>query len=311
MGDRWRKAAILAVKGFCMGTADVIPGVSGGTVAFLLRIYSDLIESIRSFDALWVRALLRLDWKEIFGRPRFAFLLPLVTGIACGLMFFTRVISIPRLLQEYPEIVFGLFFGLISGSIIVLLMQHRRWRLGEVLGFAFGLVGGWYVFSAVPQETPTADWFVFLSGALAISAMLLPGISGSFVLLILRKYAYIFDALGYFRFSVLIPFALGILTGLVLFSRILSYLMRHHYRITVCCIIGMLVSSLWVLWPFQQRIYTVISGHSHLLRSVPVLPDSISLLVMQSAGMMTLGVLVVIGMHLFAEYRYGASRAGF
>ena len=172
-----------------MGSADVIPGVSGGTMAFILGIYQKLIDSIRSFDLVWLRALLRLDMHVISSRPNLGFLLPLFTGIVLALLFFTRIVPVPRLLEVYPEPVYSLFFGLILASIVYLFRDFDHWRLRDSLVLAAGIILGWLVFTLIPVETPDATWFLFLSGAFAICAMLLPGISGSFILLILKKYS--------------------------------------------------------------------------------------------------------------------------
>ena len=291
-----REKILLLIKGFCMGTADVIPGVSGGTMAFILGIYTDLIRAIRSFDYPWLKSLIRFDGKEILGRPHFGFLLPLVTGICCALLFFTRVIPLPRLLIEYPEQIYGLFFGLISGSIMVMFQDMATLDLKAVVPLAAGVVLGALVFNMVPSETPETTWFIFLSGSLAICAMILPGISGSFVLLILNKYAYIFTAIGYFKIGILLPFALGAITGLAIFSRILYYLLRSFYLNTVLIIIGVLLASLWVIWPFQERIYETILNKPQLLESVPYFPveydeQAIVTFVLMAAGFITVFVI--------------------
>ena len=283
-----------------MGAADVIPGVSGGTMAFILGIYPALIRAVRSFDLLWLESIVRLDIETLRGRPHFAFLLPLLTGIFCALLFFTRVVPLPELLIRYPEQIYGLFFGLIAGSIIVLVQDMARLKPGAVLPLGAGLVLGALVFNMVPAETPEAVWFIFLSGALAICAMILPGISGSFVLLILNKYAYIFDAIGHFKFAVLIPFALGAITGLALFSRILNYFLHRHYRNTVLLIIGLLLASLWVIWPFQQRVYETLRGKPRLLESTPYFPVSCDRQALLAFLLMAAGLAAVFVIHYLA-----------
>ena len=283
-----------------MGTADVIPGVSGGTMAFILGIYPDLVRAIRSFDYLWLKSLLTLDGQSMFGRPHFGFLLPLLTGIFCALMFFTRVIPLPELLIEYPEQIYGLFFGLITGSIIVMFQDMRSLDLKAALPLMVGIILGALVFNMVPTATPEAAWFIFLSGALAICAMILPGISGSFILLILNKYAYIFNAIGYFKIGILLPFALGAITGLAVFSRILHYLLRRFYRNTVLFIIGMLLASLWVIWPFQNRIYETIAGKPRLLESIPYFPVAYDVQVISASILMVIGFIIVFMLNRFA-----------
>ena len=159
---------------------------------------------------------------------------------------------------------------------------------------ALGTLLGWLVVNLVPTTTPDDAWFIFLSGALAITAMILPGISGSFILLILGKYAYIFDAIGHFRFTVIIPFALGIATGLALFSRFLEWLLRIHRQGTIMVIIGILIGSLWLIWPFQNRVYVEVRGKLQLLGSTPQLPDNIDNTVLLSVALMVAGFIVVL-----------------
>ena len=176
--------------------------------------------------------------------------------------------------------------------------QQLKWVMFFILiaGVIFGLL----VFNWVPMETPNTSWFVFLSGTLAICAMILPGISGSFVLLVLNKYTYIFNAIGYFDFSILAPFFFGAATGLVVFSRILSFLLEKHYRSTVLYIIGLLVSSLWVIWPFQVREYEVVDQSTRLMSSIPVFPNKLTTSVSLSLLLVATGLFVVIYLSLIA-----------
>lgn len=268
----WRGRCILFVKGFCMGSADIVPGVSGGTIALILGIYQQLIEAVRSFNLAWLEAVVRLDLRAALRLPHFSFLIPLVVGIFAALLFFTRVVPLPQLLETYPEPVYGLFFGLIAGSIIILIRDFdHEWQNWAWL--VAGTVGGLWVFNLVPAETPETAWFVFLSGALAISAMLLPGISGSLILLLLKKYAYVFDAIGQINFAVIGPFVLGMLTGLALFSRLLSWLLRRYYQPTLAAIIGLLAASLWVIWPYQERVFATVAGTQKLVGVTPSWPE--------------------------------------
>ncbi|MCY4154031.1 MAG: DUF368 domain-containing protein [Gammaproteobacteria bacterium] len=250
---RAKQRLTLVAKGFCIGTADIIPGVSGGTMAFMLGIYREFIAAIKSFDLAMLAALIRLELRQALARPHFGFILPLLLGIIAALLFFTRVVSLPQLLQDYPEQVYGLFFGLVGGSIVALLRETGVPGGRDCLLLALGALGSYGVFNMVPVQTPDAGWFIFIAGALAICAMLLPGLSGSFVLLLLNKYTYVFSAIGYFKLSVLLPFVAGALTGLVLFSRLLSWVLERYYRAAVVFISGLLLASLTVLWPFRAR----------------------------------------------------------
>ena len=301
-----KEKASLVLKGFCMGTADVIPGVSGGTMAFILGIYQDLIDAIRSFDSRWFLSLLKLEFKESLSRPHFAFLIPLGAGIFLALMFFTRIIHLPRLLLDYPEQIYGLFFGLIVGSIIVLIRGMKGLRPYSYLWIIPGVLSGLLVFNLVPTQTPETAWFVFVSGALSICAMILPGISGSFILLILNKYAYIFNAIGYFKLSILVPFALGAATGLLLFSRVLSFLLTRYYAATILFISGLLLASLYVIWPFQERVYEIVRDKPRLVSSSPLLPQQLDQGVMLSLGLLLGGLVFVLFIsHLSDDRRTG------
>jgi len=277
-----------------MGAADVVPGVSGGTMALIFGIYSRLINAIKSFDADWIKGFVKFDLEVILHRPHFTFLIPLFTGILVAILFFTRIVPLPVLIRTHPEIIYGLFFGLILGSVLVLMKETGSWTFKEFRFVIAGIAIGHLIFNMVPMETSNASWFIFLSGTIAISAMILPGISGSFILLMLKKYAYIFNAVGHFNFAVIIPFAIGMITGLVLFSRVLSWLLKTWYQETLSTIIGLLVASLWVIWPFQERIYEIIRGQERLLDSNPYIPQQINANVSMSIAMIIAGLLLVL-----------------
>lgn len=291
----------LIAKGFCVGSADVVPGVSGGTMAFILGIYPQLINAIKSFDTEWLKMILSFNIKGIINRPHFGFLIPLGIGAIAALLFFTRIVPLPTLIRTQPEIIYGLFFGLVLGSI-VLLFRHMGMNLfiKRMLFLIMGILFGGFVVTLVPASTPDASWFIFLCGAIAISAMILPGISGSFILLMMKKYAYIFNAIGHFDFSIIIPFALGIITGVVLFSRVLSYLLKAFYQQTILFISGLLIASLYVIWPFQERIYEAVRDKERLISSVPLLPETFSNQVLYAAIMMLIGFAFVIILDKFS-----------
>jgi len=295
-----KEKGLLIAKGFCMGSADVVPGVSGGTMAFILGIYTQLIDALKSFDLAWLQSVLHGDIKQALARPHFLFLIPLVIGILSALLFFTRVVSIPNLLKTEPELIYGLFFGLIAGSVLVLLRAVKEMRTSGFILLVLGISIGLVVFTRVPVETPESGWFIFMSGALAISAMILPGISGSFILLILNKYTYIFNALGYFNWSVIIPFGLGCVTGLIVFSRFLSYLLHHHYQRTISLIMGILIASFWLIWPFQERVYALVGSSEKLIAARPVFPQLVNATVASSIAMMVLGFTTVLVIHHYA-----------
>ena len=284
-----------------MGMADVVPGVSGGTMALILGIYERLLAAIRSFDKAWLAGVFRLDLAVIVKRPHFGFIIPLVAGIFSALFFFTRVVPLPVLIRESPELVYGLFFGLILGSIIVLMKELKGFGAGDAITLVLGTMAGLFIVNMVPVQTPDASWFIFLAGAIAICAMILPGISGSFLLLLMHKYSTLITAVGELNFAILVPFALGCIAGLVSFSRLLGWLLKHCYQRTLLVIKGILLASLWVLWPFQQRSYEVIAGKEKLISSLPQWPTQLDQAFIGSVGLMVIGLVAVLCIHALSQ----------
>ena len=289
-----KDSAVLIAKGFCMGAADVVPGVSGGTMAFILGIYTRLIDAIKSFDVAWVGALLKFDFRTFFARPHFAFLIPLGLGLVSAVIFFTRIVPIPSLLKTHPEHIYSLFFGLVLGSILVLFDEIGWNSVTDGLHMLLGIVIGGVVVSAVPTQTPDTWWFIMASGAIAICAMVLPGISGSFILLILGKYAFVLDGIGNLKLAIIVPFALGAAFGLAAFTRLLSWLLHRFERPMLLIISGFLVTSLWVIWPFQQRQYISVRGKQQLLESSPIAPPWETITI-EASFLALLGLVIVIG----------------
>lgn len=285
-----------------MGAADVVPGVSGGTMAFILGIYTRLIDAIKSFDSVWLNALLRFDIARALSRPHLSFLIPLGLGIITAIAFFTRIVPIPVLLRTHPELVYGLFFGLVVGSVVVLL-RDLGWRSpAELIWLLVGMMVGGAIVTAVPTTTPDAWWFITFSGAVAICAMVLPGISGSFILLIMGKYAYVLDGIGHLDITVIAPFALGAMLGLVAFTRALSWLLHRFEREMLLVICGFLVASLWVIWPFQHRVYVIVRDKQRLLESTPLMP-SLDGIALQAAALAAIGFAVVVCASAMAKRR--------
>ena len=285
----------LVLKGFFVGSADVVPGVSGGTIAFILGIYPKLIEAIKSFDSKWLRMIFSLDLIGSKQKPQFNFLLPLGIGMFIALLFFTRVIPLPILIRTHPEIIYGLFFGLIFGSVIMFLRNYYTILKSRNLFFLiFGIVFGGFFITLSPSSTPNNSWFILICGIASISAMLLPGVSGAFVLLMLKKYSYILNAIAYFKISIILPFFIGIIMGLVIFSRLISYLLENFYEKVILFITGLLIASLYVVWPFQNRIYTIINSKEKLVASTPYIPDISNEQLAYTLLMIILGLSIII-----------------
>jgi len=293
-----------------MGSADIIPGVSGGTMALILGIYERLLNAIRSFDRDWLGDILRFRISEALARNDLSFLVPLGLGIIFAIIFFTRVIPLPTLIITHPELIYGLFFGLILASIVILMGEVEKYGIKEIAVTAVGVLLGLTIVNLVPVDTPTAAWFIFLCGFIAISAMLLPGISGSFILLILGKYAYIINALGEFNLTVILTFGFGALSGLVVFSRVIVWLLNHYHQVTLLVIKGILIGSLWMIWPFQERVYEIVRGHEKLVGASPVWPEAFNATVAGSLALLIAGFILVMVIHRMSNHRNTPAGAG-
>jgi putative membrane protein len=264
----------LIAKGFLMGAADVVPGVSGGTMALILGIYQRLLTAIKSIDTQAIKLLLSFKLSNFLAVFHWKFLLALLSGIGMAIIFFTRVIPLQVLMFSHPEPIYGLYFGLILGSIILLVKNLKQLETSTLVFIVFGTLFGWWVVNLVPTQTPESYLFIFGSGALAISAMILPGISGSFILLILGKYQFILSQISKIgsdetvsAILILAVFAFGMLSGIVVFSRFLSWLLERFYRPTLSVLIGFLIGSLSVIWPYQVRSYEEIVKTEHILKT--------------------------------------------
>lgn len=256
---------MVAVKGACMGAADVIPGVSGGTIAFITGIYDDLLASINAIDAtamkLFFTGKLKEFWKHING----GFLLSLFCGIGLSVMTLAGIMQ--YLLEHHPIQTWAFFFGLIVASSIFILRGIKGWNLKAVLFLVLGVVLGVTVCTLSPTTTPDALWFIFLSGAIAICAMILPGISGSFILLILGKYQYIMSAITGLTSGeaigesivVIGVFAVGAVCGILSFSRFLHWLLGRFHKETLLVLAGFIIGSLVKVWPWSDMDALVVS----------------------------------------------------
>ncbi|MHC8441595.1 MAG: DUF368 domain-containing protein [Candidatus Eutrophobiaceae bacterium] len=299
LADRLRHA----FYGLCIGTADIIPGVSGGTMAWVLGIYARLIAAIRSFDLEFARRLLHCQLRGMAVRHDLLFLFCLGSGMICAIIFFTKVISVPTLIVEEPECVYGMFFGLVGASCVTLSFSLQKPKTVEWGFLAAGLLAGLAVIHMVPAQTPETSLFIFISGMLAIMAMLLPGISGSYVLLLLKKYAFIMQAIADLNFAILIPFALGAFTAILGFSRLLFWSLEKYRQKTIYAMLGLLISSMWVLWPFQDRKYSIAESGRKLISSEAYWPSWDNEHLLGALSMAIIGSSLVAILHRLANPR--------
>lgn len=265
-----KEYGLLVLKGMGMGAADVVPGVSGGTIAFISGIYEELINTLKSIDLAALRLLLSGKigdfWKAVNGN----FLASVFGGIAISVLSLARVLG--YLLENHPVLIWSFFFGLILASALLVGRKIRSRNTANIISLVLGAIIAFYITVAAPATTPTALWFVFLSGALAICAMILPGISGSFILLLLGQYRHILDSLSALRTDVLAVFLAGCAVGLLSFSRLLSWMFDRYHDLTVALLTGFMLGSLNKVWPWKQVLSTRIDSHGE---EVPFLEKSV------------------------------------
>ena len=256
---------LVSVKGACMGAADVIPGVSGGTIAFIMGIYDEFVGSIASINAEAVRLLFKGQFKAFWKHINGTFLLSLVAGIGVSVIVLAGLMQM--LLNNYPIQTWAFFFGLIVASSIFILRGISGWRLKEAGFLVGGIILGAVVCTLSPTLTPDALWFIFLSGAIAICAMILPGISGSFILLILGKYQYIMSAISGLvsgenfgsNLLILTIFLIGAVCGILAFSKLLHWLLARWNKETLIILAGFIIGSLVKVWPWSNMAAIVCS----------------------------------------------------
>lgn len=260
------------LRGLLMGAADIVPGVSGGTVAFITGIYDRLLGSIKSVDLAFARRVLRGDiagaWQQIDG----SFLLALVAGIGTSVLTLARVIS--WLLEQYPVPLWAAFFGLILASAFVLMREVNGWNIKRLASFFVGVGVAVYIALSPAMNLDVGLAGVFIAGFFAICAMILPGISGSFILVLMGMYSSVLAALKGFDVVFILVFAAGAGIGLMCFSRLLHWLLHRYRQATMALLTGFLFGSLMVVWPWKRVLSWVESRHGDLkpVQQVPVSP---------------------------------------
>lgn len=264
---------MIALKGVAMGAADVVPGVSGGTIAFISGIYEELIDSISKVNLatlrLWKKEGFSSMWSELNGN----FLLSLALGIALSIISLAKLIR--HLLETQPILIWSFFFGLVLASIIYVGRQITRWNLGTIILMVAGALTAYFITTLTPQTTNASYPYVFLSGALAICAMILPGISGSFILLLLGMYKPVLDAINDKNIGLLATLMLGAVVGILSFSRLLKWLFDHYENLTLAVLTGFIIGSLNKIWPWKEILASeMINGKLKVLKEKSVFPSA-------------------------------------
>lgn len=238
------------LKGMAMGIAEIIPGVSGGTIALITGIYERFIGALQSFDLSLLKTLkedgIKSAWKKVDGN----FLLTLAVGMLTSILLFVKIIT--HLVEHEPVLLWAFFFGLILASVIYVGKQIKQWNIWNMLALIAGTAVAYYITIASPANGNDAYWFIFFSGMIAICAMLLPGLSGSFILLVMGMYGIVLGAVKNMDIVVVSIFAAGCVTGILSFSKFLNWAFHNHKYLTLSILTGFLIGSLNRVWPWQE-----------------------------------------------------------
>ncbi|MGX1929451.1 DUF368 domain-containing protein [Flagellimonas sp. 2504JD4-2] len=249
---------IITLKGMAMGAADVVPGVSGGTIAFISGIYEELITSINNIDLSLLKVLrtegIKAAWTKVNGN----FLLALFLGIFISVLSLAKFLS--WLLENQPILLWSFFFGLVLASIIFVGKEIKKWTLGTILIFIIGAAAAYFITELPPNENVDNLPYLFLSGALAVCAMILPGISGAFILVLLGSYKTILDAVHERDIKIVVTVALGAVFGLLSFARLLKWMFKNYKNITLALLTGFILGSLNKIWPWKKVLETKTFG---------------------------------------------------
>ncbi|WP_421919727.1 DUF368 domain-containing protein [Marinifilum sp.] len=270
MSRKIKDYVLIALKGMGMGAADVVPGVSGGTIAFITGIYEELINTIKSVNLSSIKLLLQFKLKDFWKAVNGNFLLALISGIVISFLSLAKLIK--YLLETQPILIWSFFFGLIVASAIVIAKKISEWKARTIIAMIVGTAIAYMITEITPAESPTSYWFLFISGALAICAMILPGISGAFILVLLGSYNHILSALSSFKIDVIAIVAAGAGVGILSFSHLLSWLLKKYHNMTIGLLAGFMIGSLNKVWPWKETITTRIDRHGEL---IPVLQKNI------------------------------------
>jgi len=271
MIKRFKDYILVALKGLAMGAVEVVPGVSSGTIALISGIYEELLSTIKNFpiavkDLFKNKFNLKLFWENANGK----FLLSLFLGMGIGVLSLAKLTKYS--LEHYSIPTWAFFFGLVLASVWFVLREVEKWKLNYFALFAVGVAAGFLITILSPAETPESLWFIFLSGAIAICAMMLPGISGSFILLILGKYQYILTALTEGNIPIILTFISGAIIGIMLFSHFLSWLLKNYHAVTIFFLGGVMFGSLNKIWPWKTVVETAVKPSGEI---VPIVENNI------------------------------------
>jgi putative membrane protein len=296
------------LKGMSMGAADVVPGVSGGSIALIAGIYQKLLDSIKSIDRTALGFLFKFEIKRLWDYINGSFLFTLLAGILTSIFSLSKVIT--YLMDNHPIPLWSFFCGLIIISAVIILRDIKRWNIGVILSLILGTIAAYWITGLPPTTTPDTLWFTFVAGAIAICAMILPGISGSFLLLVMGQYERILDAVNEKNLLIIALFGSGCVVGLLSFSRLISWLLKHYHAVTIGVLSGFMLGSLNKIWPWKETLsYRMSSsGEQKPFLTENMLPQNYmevtgqEPLILYAVLSFLFGILLVLGIERTANY---------
>jgi len=294
----------IALRGFSMGAADVVPGVSGGTIALLTGIYNDLLDAISAFNLAFLRKLFSPRWREALNEFPWKFLLALGLGIGTAIFSLARFLK--WALAEHPAFLWSFFFGLVLATVLVVSRRIEKPGLHTVGTTLLTAAGAYLLLGMTPAETPEAAWFLFISGMLAVCAMILPGISGAFILVLLGKYEFVLDAVVRMDVFSLLLIAAGGVVGLMSLARLLRWLLHNYYDVTIAALTGFMMGSMRKLWPWKVVIE---DPELAAVRVTNVLPDAFSQDILIAVFLMLVGFTIVMLVEILPKQRRAVQTA--
>lgn len=304
-----KRLLALYARGIAMGAADIVPGVSGGTIAFITGIYEPLLYALRSINTHAWKLLIRRGPKACWQYMDGSLLLALTLGILTSIALLAHLIS--WLIEDYPLPVWSFFFGLISASCLHMLKQLKRWKLSTILAITLGLFTAYFIVTMQPATLTPSPLWLFIGGAIALCAMILPGISGSFILVLLGLYQPMLVAVKQWDLITIGYYLAGGMIGLLSFARVLTSLFKHYHDMTIAWLTGLLIGSLHWVWPWKITLRYAINERATLapFEQRNVLPDTYHLLTGIHPQTSTCILLIILGLLLVLSLEFFSKRS--
>jgi len=301
-----RQMILLFLKGVFMGVANIIPGVSGGTIALITGIYAELLQAIRSFNLETLRFLKQFQLKQALHTLHLRFLVTVMAGAAFAILSLAHIMTF--VFTHFSVQTWALFFGLLLASILVMAIKIRNWIGTGGIAFIIGTTCAYFFVDMIPVTTPDTWWFILIAGMIVICTMILPGLSGAFLLLILGKYEYIIGALKQpfipENFIILAIFGIGCIVGIMAFTRVLSVMLERYENATMAALTGIMCGSMRKIWPWKEVLEKrVIQGKEKIINEINVLPGQLDGEFYIALGLIIVGFISVIVLEKFASQK--------